>query len=154
MRINRSAAPGPVFPTLVYADVARAMQWLCDAFGFSERFHYGVPGQPAGAQLAVGEGSVFLTRARDGQSPEWEDGATLRPPRPGEVSHSVGVRVDDVDLHFERARSHGARILSAPQTYPYGERQYSAEDLEGHRWTFTQSVADVAPDAWGGEGMA
>jgi hypothetical protein len=34
--------------------------------------------------------------------------------------------------------------------YPYGERQYTAEDLGGHRWTFSQSIADVAPEEWGG----
>jgi uncharacterized glyoxalase superfamily protein PhnB len=39
------------------------------------------------------------------------------------------VKVDDVDAHHERARQHGAVILSAPTDYPYGERQYSAEDL-------------------------
>ena len=29
-----------------------------------------------------------------------------------------------------------------------GERQYSVLDLEGHLWTFTQSVADVDPRDW------
>ena len=32
----------------------------------------------------------------------------------------------------------------------YGERQYVATDLAGHQWTFTQSVADVSPEEWGG----
>jgi hypothetical protein len=32
----------------------------------------------------------------------------------------------------------------------YGERQYSAEDLAGHRWTFSETLADVAPEEWGG----
>jgi hypothetical protein len=27
--------------------------------------------------------------------------------------------------------------------------QYSAEDLGGHRWTFSQSIADVDPGSWG-----
>ena len=31
-----------------------------------------------------------------------------------------------------------------------GERGYTAEDLGGHRWTFSQSIADVAPESWGG----
>jgi uncharacterized glyoxalase superfamily protein PhnB len=50
----------------------------------------------------------------------------------------------------EHARKEGARIVSPPTDYPYGERQYSAEDLSGRRWTFTQSIADVAPEEWGG----
>lgn len=150
MRINRSAAPGPVFPTLVYADVGKAIAWLCETFGFSERLHYGPPGNPSGAQLVVGEGSVFLTQARGKQSPGWDDNIALCPPRPDERTHTIGVRVEDVDRHFEHARQRGAHVVSAPETFDYGERQYTVDDLEGHRWTFTQSVADVAPEEWGG----
>ena len=151
MAVNRSAAPGPVVPVLVYANVGQAIEWLSAAFGFRERFRYGPEGSPAGAQLAVGEGSVFLTSPRVGQSPKWKDRAEFRPPRRGEISHSVCVHVDDVDRHYEQAKRYGVRIFSAPETHPFGERQYTAEDLEGHRWTFTQSVADVAPEAWGGK---
>jgi uncharacterized glyoxalase superfamily protein PhnB len=59
------------------------------------------------------------------------------------------VRVEDVDSHFEHARDFGARILSPPTDYPFGERQYTAEDLAGHRWTFSESVSDVDPKDWG-----
>ena len=44
----------------------------------------------------------------------------------------------------------GAEILLAPQTYPFGERQYSARVLDGHVWTFTESVADAPFEDWGG----
>ena len=67
-----------------------------------------------------------------------------------DAAHSVMVRVDDVDRHHERAKERGARILRPPTDYPYGERQYTAEDLGGHGWTFSQSIADVAPEEWGG----
>ena len=150
MLVNRSAAPGPVVPVLVYANVGKAIKWLSQAFGFTERFRYGPPGNPDGAQLAVGQGCVFLTSPRVGQSPKWDDQAVFRAPRAGEVTHSVVVQVEDVDRHFEHARRCGVRTFSAPETHPFGERQYTAEDLEGHRWTFSQSVADVAPEAWGG----
>jgi uncharacterized glyoxalase superfamily protein PhnB len=59
------------------------------------------------------------------------------------------VRVEDVDSHFEQARDFGARILSPPTDYPFGERQYTAEDLAGHRWTFSESISDVDPEDWG-----
>jgi uncharacterized glyoxalase superfamily protein PhnB len=56
------------------------------------------------------------------------------------------VAVDDVDKHHERAVAEGANLHRELQTYPViGERQYSVEDLGGHLWTFTQSVADVDP---------
>jgi uncharacterized glyoxalase superfamily protein PhnB len=48
----------------------------------------------------------------------------------------------------------GATVLGTPTDYPYGERQYSALDPGGHRWTFSQSIADVDPAAWGGELVA
>jgi len=135
---NRSAPPGPIVPCLIYRDVAKAIAWLCEAFGFTERLR--TPPEPDGtihhAQLAIGEGSVILT----GQ----------RAARPHEFIETVMVRVRNIDAHCQRARQFGARILSPPDTKPFGERQYSAEDLEGHRWAFTESVADVQPVAWGG----
>jgi len=60
------------------------------------------------------------------------------------------VRVEDADRHHEQAKRYGARILQPPTDFPYGERQYTAEDLGGHRWTFSQSIADVDPASWGG----
>jgi uncharacterized glyoxalase superfamily protein PhnB len=151
MILNRSAASGPIAPVLVYANVGQAIGWLCEAFGFAERLRYGPEGRPAGAQLAVGGGSVILSGPRIGQSPKWNDPAEFRPPRPQEVTHSVVVHVDDVDRHYQRAKGYGAHIFSPPETHSFGERQYTAEDLEGHRWTFSQSVADISPDAWGGK---
>jgi uncharacterized glyoxalase superfamily protein PhnB len=73
-----------------------------------------------------------------------------RPPRSGEFTHSVMVRVENARAHCDRAKAHGARILVEPTDYEYGERQYSAEDLAGHHWTFSETLADVAPEEWGG----
>jgi uncharacterized glyoxalase superfamily protein PhnB len=53
------------------------------------------------------------------------------------------------DRHHEQAAKSGARILTPPTDYPYGERQYTAEDPGGHLWTFSQSIADVDPTSWG-----
>ncbi len=60
------------------------------------------------------------------------------------------VRVEDARAHCEHARAHGARIDMEPTDYEYGERQYRAEDLAGHVWTFSETLADVAPEEWGG----
>ena len=59
------------------------------------------------------------------------------------------VHVADVDDHHRQARQQGARILNPPADYPYGERQYTAQDLAGHTWTFSQTIADVDPADWG-----
>ena len=51
-------------------------------------------------------------------------------------------------------RAYGARILMEPTDYEYGERQSHAEDLAGHQWTFSETLADVAPEEWGGESVS
>jgi uncharacterized glyoxalase superfamily protein PhnB len=139
MVVNRSAPRATVVPVLVYEDVGKAIDWLCSVFGFSERLRAGPGGIVTHAQLAIAEGAVMIGR----------QGAEFRPPRPDEVNQYVVVHVDDVDRHYEHARQGGARILRAPADLPFGERQYTAEDLGGHRWTFSQSIADVALEAWG-----
>ena len=35
----------------------------------------------------------------------------------------------------------------------YRERQYHAEDPWGHEWTFSETLADRAPEDWGGESV-
>jgi uncharacterized glyoxalase superfamily protein PhnB len=115
-----------VIPELAYADVAEAAEWLCAAFGFRERLRIG----NHRAQLVYGDGALVVIE--------------------GAGTSTVLVRVEDADAHCEQAERHGARILSPPADFPYGERQYNAEDIGGHRWTFSQSIADVDPASWGG----
>jgi uncharacterized glyoxalase superfamily protein PhnB len=135
MRSNRSIPPSQVTPELAYTDVTAASDWLCKAFGFSRRLTIA----NHRVQLTYGAGAVIVV---DGDAVDAEAAAR--------ATHSVLVRVDDADAHYERARAAGARIASPPTTYPFGERQYTAHDLCGHRWTFSESVADVDPRDWGG----
>lgn len=32
---------------------------------------------------------------------------------------------------------------------PFGVRQYTAKDIGGHWWTFSQNIRDVDPADWG-----
>jgi uncharacterized glyoxalase superfamily protein PhnB len=151
---NQSAPRGTIIPSLIYNDVAQAADWLCDVFGFKERLRVAGPdGKVGHAQLAVGhglyQGGLMLDASRVGQGTGWSDDAEFRPPGANEVSQTLMVRVDDVEAHYEHAKTRGARILSPPTTYPYGERQYTAQDPAGHRWSFSQAVADVKPEEWG-----
>jgi uncharacterized glyoxalase superfamily protein PhnB len=147
---NRSIPSATVIPVLVYEDVAEAVEWLSDAFGFVERLRIG----DHRSQLSIGDGAMVVAGRRVSSGSWSSDPVEFRPPRRGVVSHSVTVRVQDIDAHYERARANGARIVQAPADHPYGERQYAAEDLAGHRWTFSQSIADVAPEEWGGESIS
>jgi uncharacterized glyoxalase superfamily protein PhnB len=126
---NRSMPASSIIPVLAYPDVGAAIDWLCEAFGFGERWRAG----NHRAQLCYGNGTIVVTEQRAEAGPQ-----------------SLMVRVEDVTAHRDRAGRHGARILAEPADYPYGERQYTAEDPGGHRWTFSETIADVAPEDWGG----
>jgi uncharacterized glyoxalase superfamily protein PhnB len=134
---NRSIPSATVIPVLIYPDVREAVRWLERVFGFSERVQIG---ENHRSQLRFGDGAVIVGDVRHDR----------RPPRAGEVTHSVMVRVEDASAHCEHARANGVRILMEPTDFEYGERQYTAEDLAGHHWTFSETLRDVAPEDWGG----
>jgi uncharacterized glyoxalase superfamily protein PhnB len=137
MKSNRSVPQATVIPVLIYPDVREAVDWLGRAFGFIERTRIGDNHR---SQLAFGEGAVIIGDVRGDR----------RSPRPGEITHSVMVRVDDAAAHCETARAEGARIVAELKDFEFGERQYTAEDPAGHVWTFSETIADIAPEDWGG----
>jgi uncharacterized glyoxalase superfamily protein PhnB len=137
---NRSAPNADVVPILIYGDVAKAVDWLCAAFGFQERLRAADrDGVVNHAQLTVGAGAIMVGRSR----------GPIEPLQSRDVRQYVLVEVRDADGHCERAKQRGAAILQAPTDMPFGARQYTASDLEGHWWTFSQNVADVEPSSWG-----
>jgi uncharacterized glyoxalase superfamily protein PhnB len=137
MKANRSIPQSTVIPVLYYPDVRAAVAWLSAAFGFEERVQIG---ESHRSQMKIGEGAVILGDIRHDR----------HAPRAGEATHGVMVRVEDARAHCERAKAHGAVILDELRDFPYGERQYTAADLAGHQWTFTETLADVEPESWGG----
>jgi uncharacterized glyoxalase superfamily protein PhnB len=130
MRVNRSVPPCPVIPVLIYPDPSVAAEWLAKAFGFRVRLRIA----NHRIQMRVGQGC--LTIAEGNETPD--------------RSHIVQVRIEDAHGHCERARAAGAIILTEPTDHMYGERQYNAEDFYGHRWDFTETIADIEPESWGG----
>jgi uncharacterized glyoxalase superfamily protein PhnB len=134
---SHSIPSASVIPVLVYPDVREAVAFLETAFGFSERVQIG---EDHRSQLSYGDGAVILGDVRHDR----------RPPRAGEETHSVVVRVEDARAHCEHARERGATIRMEPTDFEYGERQYEAEDPFGHRWTFSETLRDVEPEEWGG----
>ncbi len=135
---NRSVPVDTILPHLVYEDVGAALTWLTKAFGFSEHFRYGEPVQ--GAQMHLGDAWIMLTSARPGRA---------SPSRLGHRTQSLTVFVEDVDAHYQKAKSAGAKIVEELHETEYGERQYGAEDHEGHHWLFSKHVRDVNPEDWG-----
>lgn len=129
MLANRSMPQDVLIPVLGYSDVGVAVGWLTEAFGFTVRWQVGehraqVAVSPSAA-LAIVQGETALS-----------------------TTDHLMVRVEDVDAHRARALQAGATV-SELVDHVYGERQYTAVDLAGRSWVFTESIADVHPEEWG-----
>jgi uncharacterized glyoxalase superfamily protein PhnB len=125
---------GRIVPVLTYQDIPAAHDFLVRAFGFV-----------AGGVERSPDGQAIHGEVRAGDAPVWLHRVTaahhLDSPTAQDVANSgLFVYVDDVDAHYERARTAGALIDSAPVDQPYGQREYGARDLEGHRWWFATPV--------------
>jgi uncharacterized glyoxalase superfamily protein PhnB len=140
MVTNRSAPNATVVPILVYEDVGRALDFLTRAFGFRVRLRAEYGGSIAHAQMDVGDGAIMLGK---------QGGPFRAAHDSGTVSQYAAVHIDNVDEHFARARAAGAIILKEPEVMPFGVKQYTAKDIGGHWWTFSQSIRDVDPAEWG-----
>ena len=127
MRRNRSIPDSVIIPELTYRDVREAVDWLCRVFGFRERLQIA----NHRSQLLHGSGAIVVKEGDNRGS-------------------SMLMRIEDVDGHYAHSKESGAKIVNQPANHPYGERQYVVEDLGGHRWTFSQTIADAHPRDWGG----
>ena len=121
---------GRLIPVLTYQDIPAAHDFLVNAFGFEAGgVSRNADDQPMHGEVRSGDMAIWLHRV----TPEHR----LESPRASDVGNSgLFVYVDDVDAHYERARAAGALIDSQPVDQPYGQREYGARDIEGHRWWF------------------
>jgi uncharacterized glyoxalase superfamily protein PhnB len=99
MTHNRSVPTDILLPHIVYQNVAA---WLTKSFGFTEHYRYGNPEDPSGAQMFLGEAYIMVRSARPGSS---------SPAHCGYTTQSVTVFVEDVEAHYKKAKSAGAKIV-------------------------------------------
>ncbi len=135
---NRSVPTNIVLPHIAYRNLSDAIDWLAHTFGFAEHYRYGDP--ISGAQLHLGDAWIMVVAARARYS---------TPAQLGRGTQSLTIFVEDVDAHCAHAKSAGARIVEELNETIYGERQYGAEDLDGHHWLFARHARDVSPEEWG-----
>ena len=135
---NRSVPTNLILPHLTYRNLEEAIAWLRRTFGFKEYFRYGDP--VAGAQLHLGNAWIMVADER----PRSKSPASL-----GYDTQSLTVFIEDVDAHYAKTKSSGAKIVEELHETEYGERQYGVEDLEGHHWLFSRHARDVSPEEWG-----
>ena len=109
-----------------YAKPATAARWLADVFGFETPGPLPEDDDGRGwIEFQVGNCSLMVFKLEG----ELADHAP--------ATHVPWVFVDDLDAHFANAKGKGAAIVEG--IHQHGYRAYTAEDLEGHRWTFAQA---------------
>jgi uncharacterized glyoxalase superfamily protein PhnB len=121
---QNSASGLPTFyPYFGYTDVAAAIQFLIEAFGFEKSTE--IPGENATiihAEMSFGNGALML--------------GTSTNDRPTPTEHGIYVFVEDVDAHYARAKTAGATIVYPPESTEWGTRRYRCLDIEGYEWSF------------------
>jgi uncharacterized glyoxalase superfamily protein PhnB len=128
MPAHPSAGPQRIVPYLSYADAPAAIEFLCRAFGFTERFRYPMPNGSIGHAEIVRDGNVVMLASSGG-------GFGESPLNLATVHGQLLCYVDKVDEHYAQALAEGATIITEPGE-DHGMRSYRAMDPEGHRWIF------------------
>ena len=126
-----------ITPCLVYENASAAIDFLCQAFGFTE--HLRVPGAAAGeiahAQLVMGGSIMVMLSSATPRSRE--SFGMVSPLAVGRlVTACLCVALDDPDAHYAHAAAAGADIMAPPHDNEYGGRGYEARDPEGNVWSF------------------
>lgn len=123
-----------VIACISYRDAPAAIDWLCEAFGFTQRaVHRDDAGVVMHAELGFGNGMIMLGSVRDS-----EYGRLIRQPEQvgGFVTQSIYVITSAPDELYRRAKQAGARMLIDLRDEDYGSRGFTCADLEGHVWSF------------------
>src|SRR5262249_33702686 len=128
---------------LYYKDASKAIDWLCNAFGFEVRLKIEEGGRIHHSELVFGDGVIMVGEERSGIGRDFRSPQSVG----GGNTQTMTIYVDDVNAHCERARAAGGKIIDEPAVHDYGEeywtdRSYGCEDPEGHRWWFQQRMRD------------
>ncbi len=117
MDANSKLTPiGTPVPELPVVDVERAQQHYRDALGFA--IGWLDPGKDIGAVFR-GHAVIFFRR----RVPPFEPTV-------------LWIFAEDLDATFSELTSMGANIVEPLEAKPWGLRQFTVEDLDGHRFYF------------------
>jgi uncharacterized glyoxalase superfamily protein PhnB len=116
-----------------YKDAPAAIEWLTGVLGFERRAVYDGPNGAIGhAELALGSGMIMLGSEKDD-----EHARRFKTPAEtgGVETRSVYVVVADADAVYARAQAAGAKVIRPIADTPYGSREFTVVDPEGHSWS-------------------
>lgn len=128
--------------SLYYEDAAKAIDWLCKAFGFTVQLKVeGDGGRIEHSELKYGDGLIMVGDVKGGKFPFRRAPTQLD----GLNTQNLFMYVDDVEAHCKRARENGATIETELYVSDYGadywsDRSYQAKDIGGHHWWFAQRL--------------
>ncbi|MFD9897370.1 VOC family protein [Mesorhizobium sp. NPDC059025] len=118
-----------------YRDPWAALEWLDRVFGFRRSMLVTDPSvRLVHCEMRFADAYIVVDHewADDIASPVWVGGKNTQ-----RVYLKLPAGLDE---YCEQARLAGAEILQEPADQFYGERTFRARDLEGHVWTFAQTV--------------
>jgi uncharacterized glyoxalase superfamily protein PhnB len=127
------SANSTIMPALRYKDAPAAIDWLCQVFGFERHAVYANPDGSIGhAELKLGGGMIMLGSAKDDEhAKNYASPAECG----GRETRSAYIVVANADEVFAKAQTVGAVIVRPLQDTPYGSREFSVRDPEGHSWS-------------------
>jgi ankyrin repeat protein len=102
-----------VVPILTVRDMAASIDYYVTKLGFEKKWEWGNP--PDFACIGRQKVEIFLSLNPQGGSPAW-----------------LSIFVQDVDALYETYKKVGAIIRKPPAEYPWGMREMTVEDLDGH----------------------
>jgi len=140
------AARSAVTPYVSYRDPKAAYAWLETAFGLEPRIYVtDDAGELVHAEMTFRGQTIGVSRA-------WSDRHAAPADVQGRNTQTVHLQLAfEIDAHHARAVAAGAEIIRPLETQPYGDRTYLALDMEGHVWSFGQTVAPMSPAQWDAE---
>lgn len=136
-------ARSPVTAYVSYRHPEAAYSWLEAAFGLEPKIYVtDDQGVAVHAEMTFRGQTIGVSGVKRERSAAPADVG-------GRNTQTVHLQlVDDIDGHHFRAVAAGAEIIRPLETQAYGDRTYMALDLEGHVWSFGQTVALKAPEQW------
>lgn len=128
-----------IIPTVKCRDMARSLSFYGGVLDFEVRGVWPERGDPAFAELARGDGFLFLSSHSDD----------------GVFGQAVVVTTRDPDALFETFRSRGldpsgrpeSPVHQGPLDQTWGTREFYVDDPDGNTLRFTRPPAVAAPPA-------
>jgi uncharacterized glyoxalase superfamily protein PhnB len=127
------AIPVTSIPAIRYSDANKAIEWLKQALGFTEKAVFrNAGGIVEHAELLLGNGMVMIgTVGHNKETAHW----FVEPGAVGGVTASVYLIVPECDAVYETAKAAGAEILQELQSKNYGGKAFIVRDPEGQIWS-------------------